>query len=301
MDTIRKLEKVAEFCKERGQRTMHPLVSVLDQSKSTPIKEGQSRSELYIIFLKEGKSGELRYGRQNYDYEDGTMLFIAPGQVFGHQGDGNLLQPSGWALVFHPDLIRGTSLGRNIKEYNFFSYDVNEALHLSDRERRVIIDCFEKIQYELDHPVDKHSRELVVSTIELLLKYCVRFYDRQFITRDYIHKGVLTRFEELLDSYLSSEKPQTSGLPSVSFFAEQVHLSPKYFGDLVKKETGISAQEYIQSKVVDVAKDKMLSTDKSVAEIGYELGFKYPPHFTRLFKQKVGQSPQKYRKGNALS
>jgi AraC family transcriptional activator of pobA len=299
MDTIRKLEKVAEFCKERGQRTMHPLVSVLDQSKSTPIKEGQSRSELYIIFLKEGKSGELRYGRQNYDYEDGTMLFIAPGQVFGHQGDGNLLQPSGWALVFHPDLIRGTSLGRNIKDYNFFSYDVNEALHLSDRERRVIIDCFEKIQYELDHPVDKHSRELVISTIELLLKYCVRLYDRQFITRDYIHKGVLTRFEELLDSYLNSEKPQTSGLPAVSFFAQQVHLSPKYFGDVVKKETGISAQEYIQSKVVDVAKDKMLSTDKSVAEIGYELGFKYPPHFTRLFKQKVGQSPQQYRRGNS--
>ena len=236
MDTIRRLEKVAEFCKERGQRTMHPLVSVLDQSKSAPIKEGQCRSELYIIFLKEGKSGELRYGRQNYDYEDGTMLFIAPGQVFGHQGDGNLLQPSGWALVFHPDLIRGTSLGRNIKEYNFFSYDVNEALHLSDRERRVIIDCFEKIQYELDHPVDKHSRELVVSTIELLLKYCVRFYDRQFITRDYIHKGILTRFEKLLDSYLNSEQPQTSGLPSVSFFAQQVHLSPKYFGDLVKRK-----------------------------------------------------------------
>ena len=301
MDTIRRLEKVAEFCKERGQRTMHPLVSVLDQSKSAPIKEGQCRSELYIIFLKEGKSGELRYGRQNYDYEDGTMLFIAPGQVFGHQGDGNLLQPSGWALVFHPDLIRGTSLGRNIKEYNFFSYDVNEALHLSDRERRVIIDCFEKIQYELDHPVDKHSRELVVSTIELLLKYCVRFYDRQFITRDYIHKGILTRFEKLLDSYLNSEQPQTSGLPSVSFFAQQVHLSPKYFGDLVKKETGISAQEYIQSKVVDIAKDKILSTDKSFAEIGYELGFKYPPHFTRLFKRKVGQSPQEFRKGNALS
>ena len=142
---------------------------------------------------------------------------------------------------------------------------------------------------------------MVVSTIELLLKYCVRFYDRQFITRDYIHKGILTRFEKLLDSYLNSEQPQTSGLPSVSFFAQQVHLSPKYFGDLVKKETGISAQEYIQSKVVDIAKDKILSTDKSFAEIGYELGFKYPPHFTRLFKRKVGQSPQEFRKGNALS
>jgi AraC family transcriptional regulator, transcriptional activator of pobA len=295
MDNIRKLERVAQFCTERGQITLHPLVSVLDQSKSKPIEGGRCMSDLYIIFLKEGKSGELRYGRQHYDYEDGTMLFIAPGQVFGQDGNGRVLQPTGWALVFHPDLIRGTSLGRHIKDYNFFSYDVNEALHLSDRERQVIIESFRKVQYEVEHPIDKHSKALIVSNIELLLKYCLRFYDRQFITRDNIHKDILARFEELLDDYFQSDKPQTLGLPSVTYCAGHVNLSPKYFGDLVKKETGKTAQEYLQLKLIDVAKERILDTSKSVSEVAYELGFKYPSHFTRLFKQHTGHSPNEYR------
>jgi AraC-like DNA-binding protein len=298
MDKIKKLETVAQFNTERGQHTLHPLVSVLDQSKSKPIEQGRYLSELYIIFLKVGKSCELRYGREHYDYEDGTMLFIAPGQVFGHEGNEKLLQPSGWALVFHPDLIRGTTLGSHIRVYSFFSYDVNEALHLSDRERQVIIECFKKIQYELEHPIDKHSKALIVSNIELLLKYCSRFYDRQFITRDNIHKDVLVRFEELLDDYFQSDKPQTLGLPSVAYCAEQVNLSPKYFGDLVKRETGKSAQEYIQHKVIDLAKEKILNITKSISEIAYEMGFKYPSHFTRLFRQRVGQSPNEYRSLN---
>ncbi len=298
MDTIRKLEKVSQFNSERGQKTLHPLVSVLDQSKSKPIKEGRCMSELYIIFLKEGKSGELRYGRHHYDYEDGTMLFIAPGQIFGHDGNGKILQPTGWALTFHPDLIRGTSIGRQIKEYSFFSYDVNEALHLSDREREVTVECFKKIQYELEHPIDKHSKALIVSNIELLLKYCIRFYDRQFITRDIIHKDVLVRFEELLDDYFQSDKLQTLGLPSVAYCAGQLNLSANYFGDLVRKETGKTALEYIQERVIDLAKEKIFDTSKSISEIAYEMGFKYPSHFTRLFKQRVGQSPNEYRSLN---
>ena len=209
-----------------------------------------------------------------------------------------MLQPTGWALIFHPDLIRGTSLGRHIKDYSFFSYDVNEALHLSDRERQVVLECFNKIQYELEHPIDKHSKTLIVSNIELFLKYCVRFYDRQFITRDNIHKDVLVRFEELLDEYFQSDKPQTLGLPSVAYCAGQLNLSANYFGDLVKKETGKSAQEYIQDKVIDVAKEKVFDISKSISEIAYEMGFKYPSHFTRLFKQQVGQSPNEYRSFN---
>lgn len=263
-----------------------------------PIQEGRYISELYIVFLKEGRSGELRYGRNHYDYEDGTMLFIAPGQVFGHDGNGRTLQPTGWALTFHPDLIRGTSLGRQIKEYSFFSYDVNEALHLSDRERQVIIECFKKIEYELEHTIDKHSKDLIVSNIELLLKYCVRFYDRQFITRDNIHKDVLVRFEGTLNDYFQSDKPQRIGLPSVSYCAGQLNLSANYFGDLVKKETGKSAQEYIQEKIIDIAKEKIFDLSKSISEIAYEMGFKYPSHFTRLFKQRVGQSPNEYRSFN---
>jgi AraC family transcriptional regulator, transcriptional activator of pobA len=298
VEKIIKIESVAQFNDERGQKTLHPLVSVLDQSKSTPIREARYVSELYIIFLKEGKSGELRYGRNHYDYQDGTLLFIAPGQVFGFEENGKILQPTGWALCFHPDLIRGTSLGRHITDYTFFSYDVTEALHLSDREREIVLECFRKIRYELEQSIDKHSRSLIVSNIELFLKYCVRFYDRQFITRDHIHKDVLVRFEHLLDEYFMSDKPQSNGLPSVAYCASELHLSPNYFGDLIKKETGKSAQECIQDKVINVAKERVLDSSKSIGEIAYEIGFKYPSHFTRLFKQHVGQSPNEYRSLN---
>ncbi len=295
METIIKIESVAQFNTERGQKTLHPLVSVLDQSQSTPIKEGRYISEVYIVFLKDEKCGEMKYGRNHYDYQDGTLLFISPGQVFGFEESGKMLQPTGWALVFHPDLIRGTHLGRTIKNYNFFSYDANEALHLSDRERGIVLECFNKIRYELEQSIDQHSKTLIVSNIELFLNYCVRFYDRQFITRDHVHKDVLARFEELLDDYFQGDKPMLSGLPSVSYCAGELHLSANYFGDLVKKETGKTPQEYIQEKVIDIAKEKVLDLRKSISEVAYEIGFKHPPHFTRLFKQHVGQSPNEYR------
>jgi AraC family transcriptional activator of pobA len=208
MDKIIKIESVAQFNNERGQKTMHPLISVLDQSISTTIHEARYFSEVYIIFLKDEKCGEMKYGRNHYDYQDGTLLFISPGQVFGFEETGRILQPTGWALVFHPDLIRGTHLGRHIKDYSFFSYEANEALHLSDREREIVLECFKKIRYELEQSIDKHSKTLIVSNIELFLNYCVRFYDRQFITRDHVHKDVLVRFEELLDEYFQSDKPR---------------------------------------------------------------------------------------------
>jgi len=298
MDKIIKLETVAQFNSGRGQQTLHPLVSVLDQSKSNLMHPGRYISELYIIFLKELKCGELKYGRSNYDYQEGTLVFIAPGQVFGVDQNEKPVQPTGWALAFHPNLIHGTPLGRHIRDYNFFSYEVNEALHVSDRERQVVLECFNKIHYELEHALDKHSKTLIVSNIELFLNYCVRFYDRQFITRDNIHKDALVRFEELLDDYFQSNKPQTLGLPSVSYCAGQLNLSANYFGDLVKKETGKSAQEYIQAKLIDVAKEKVFDSSKSISEIAYEMGFKYPQHFTRVFKQRVGQSPNEYRSLN---
>ncbi len=294
MDQIIKLESVAQFNMQRGQETLHPLVTVLDQSKSKPTYPARFVSGLYIVFLKEVNCGELKYGRSNYDYQEGTLVFIAPQQVYGID-EVQPVQPKGWALAFHPDLIHGTPLGRHIKDYNFFSYDVNEALHLSERERQIVIECFNKIQYELEHAIDKHSKTLITSNIELFLNYCVRFYDRQFITRDNVHKDISVRFEELLNDYFQSGKPQTLGLPSVAYCAEQLNLSPNYFGDLIKKETGKSAQEYIQGKLIDVAKEKVFDTGKSISEIAYEMGFKYPAHFTRLFKQRVGQSPNEYR------
>ncbi|QRR00037.1 helix-turn-helix domain-containing protein [Dyadobacter sandarakinus] len=298
MSEIVRLESVSQFNNQRGQKTLHPLVSVLDQSKSSPIQGARFVSELYIIFLKELKCAEMKYGRNHYDYQDGTLLFIAPGQVFGFDEEEKTFQPTGWALTFHPDLIRGTSLGRSIKDYGFFSYDANEALHLSDRERETILDSFSKIRYELEHAIDKHSKILIISNIELFLNYCVRFYDRQFITRDNLHKDVLARFERAMDDFFKSDNPQILGLPSVKFFAEQLNLSANYFGDLVKKETGKSAQEHLQEKLITIAKERVLDSSKSISEIAYEIGFKYPSHFTRLFKKQVGQSPLDYRLSN---
>ena len=248
--------------------------------------------------MKEIKCGDLKYGCNYYDYQEGTLVFISPGQMVEVEDFGQNFQPKGYALMFHPDLIHGTSLGRHIQDYTFFGYQSNEALHLSERERKIILDCFSKIEYELEHAIDNHSKRLIVSNIEMLLNYCVRFYDRQFITRDNAHKGILERFENLLNDYFQTDKPQTIGLPSVAYCASELNLSANYFGDLIKKETGKTAQEYIQSKVIDVAKEKIFDQSKSVSQIAYELGFKYPQHFTRLFKQRVGQSPNEYRSLN---
>jgi AraC family transcriptional activator of pobA len=240
----------------------------------------------------------LRYGRNYYDFQDATLVFFAPGQVLTVENIDKNYKLGGHALLFHPDLIRGTSLGQHIKEYSFFSYDVHEALHVSQKELELIRECFGKVQSELEHPVDKHSKLLIASNIELLLNYCVRFYDRQFITRDSVNSDVLTKFESLLNSYFDSENPEKIGIPSVAYFAEQFNLSPNYFGDLIKKETGKSAQEYVQLAIIDKAKEKIFDGNKSVSEIAFELGFKYPQHFSRFFKQHVGYSPNEYRKMN---
>jgi AraC family transcriptional regulator, transcriptional activator of pobA len=299
MDNIEKLTSVAQFNSRRGQETLHPLVSVLDQSKSCQVKAIRQLSEIYVIFLKDVKCEDFQYGKNIYDYQEETLLFIAPGQVFGFDlPDERMVQPTGWALIFHPDFIRGTSLGRKMDEYGFFSYDTNEALHISHREKQIVVECFKKIKEELERGIDKHSKMLIVSNIELFLNYCVRFYDRQFITRESVNKDVLTKFESLLKEYFDSELPKTSGLPTVAYCAGELSLSANYFGDLVKKETGKSALEYIQAKVIDLAKERIFDRSKSISEIAYEMGYKYPQHFTRLFKQRVGMSPQDYRVAN---
>lgn len=198
-------------------------------------------------------------------------------------------------MCFHPDLIRGTTLGRNIKEYTFFSYEVNEALHLSEKERTIIIDCLEKIRYELQQSIDRLSKRLIATNIELLLDYCLRFYERQFITRGNVNHDILTRFERLLDDYFIGPKAAQNGLPSVKECANKLCLSPNYFGDLIKKETGKTAQEYIQYHLIEIAKEQILDPGKSISQIAYGLGFQYPQHFTRLFKRLVGQTPNEYR------
>jgi AraC family transcriptional activator of pobA len=298
MATIRKFETISDYNAFNNHETLHPLVSIINFSRAKPRRMSRSHFGFYTVILKDVKCGDLHYGKHTYDYQEGTLVFFAPGQIAGLDGDGELYQPKGHALTFHADLLRGTSLGQHMQEYTFFSYNVSEALHISERERQVVLDCFAKIDTELRQSIDKHSKKLIVSNIELFLNYCTRFYDRQFITRDNVHHGILERFEQLLNDYFVSEKPQLNGLPSVASCAAELHLSPNYFGDLIKKETGKSPQEYIQEKVIDVAKERIFDPTKSVSEIAYTLGFKYPQHFSRLFKQRVGYTPNEYRNLN---
>lgn len=295
MEKILRLDTVSEHDAFYHKENLHPLVSVMDFDGRVPeIYSRRMNFGFYAVYLKDVQCGDLKYGRNTYDYQDRTLVFVAPGQIINVDINKDY-KPQGYALLFHPDLIRGTSLGKHIDDYTFFSYESKEALHLSEKERKIVLDCFSKIQYELEHATDKHSRILIASNIELFLNYCRRFYDRQFITRNDENKDILEKFEAILNDYFQSDKPQHIGLPSVTFCADQLHLSTNYFGDLVKKESGKTALEYIQLKIINTAKEKILSDKKSISEIAYELGFKYPQHFTRLFKQHVGQTPNDFR------
>lgn len=299
METIIELDSVDKYNKLYGLETLHPLVTVVDLTQATrTMNNVQINYGLYALFLKEGKSCDIRYGRRQYDYQQGTIVSFAPGQVVQVQMIEQEVRPRVYGILFHPDLIRGTSLGQNMKNYGFFSYSSSEALHLSERERGVVMDCFEKIAAELHHAIDKHSRQLIAMNIELLLGYCLRFYERQFITREAVNTEILQRFEHYMDDYWDADLPQREGLPSVRYFADKVCLTPNYFGDLIKKETGKSAQEYIQFKLIERAKDRIASTELTMSEIAYELGFQYPQHFGRLFKKQTGITPNEYRAAN---
>lgn len=298
MSAIVRMNTVPEYNNKVGQETLHPLISIVDFSKAEPFYYFRMQLGFYAVFLKDVKCGDMIYGVSTYDYEEGTLIFVAPNQVYGFEDKSEKRQGKGKALLFHPDLIHGTSLGRNIQDYTFFSYEVNEALHLSARERTIIDDCLEKISYELEHAIDIHSKTLIVSYLELFLNYSKRFYDRQFITRSNVNKDILAKFERVLNDYFSTNMPLEFGLPSVSYCADKLFISPNYLGDLLKKETGKSAQEHIQLKLIDIAKEKIFEPDKSISEIAYELGFKHPQHFTRMFKKNTGYSPNEYRSLN---
>ncbi|MRZ96953.1 helix-turn-helix domain-containing protein, partial [Parabacteroides distasonis] len=256
---------------------------------------------IYALYLKLEKACDIKYGRQTYDYQEGTIVCFAPGQTAETNPTTDKVQVNAHGILFHPDLLRGTSLGKNIKKYTFFSYEVNEALHLSEEERSIVMDCLKIIRMELEHGVDKHSKTLLVNHIELLLNYCMRFYERQFITRGKTNRDVLTRFENLLDEYFESTLAEQDGLPTVKYFADKLCLSSNYFGDMFKKETGKSPQEYIQEKVIELAKERISGTADTVSQIAYSLGFQYPQHFCRLFKKRVGYTPSEYRAQIGLS
>jgi len=298
MEKIKRFDTVRQYNENEHAETFHPLVSIVKFNELPKVVKLKAYFGIYAVFLKLTKCGTITYGCQPNDYEDGTLVFVGPGQVYSVDGGEELISSKGFALVFHPDFIKGTSLSRAIKEYTYFSYQSNEALHLSEEERNSVADVIKKIQVEIEQNIDHHTKKLIVSNIELLLNYCMRYYDRQFITRSVANQGILLKFENLLTEYLGSEKNQVVGLPTVAWCAGQLHLSANYFGDLIKKETGITALEYIQYKVIDEAKSRIIDHQKSIYEISQELGFKYQQHFTRLFKLKTGISPVEFRNLN---
>lgn len=300
MNEIIQLDSIDAYNRLYGLPTLHPLVTVVDLTKATRVvNHVKMNYGVYALFLKGGVNCTLKYGCKYYDYHSGTIVSFAPGQLIGVDSDEDEVRPEVYGLMFHPDLIYGTSLGHNMDKYTFFSYSQTEALHLSDSEREIILDCLKKIQMELEHPVDKHSKELLAVNIELMLDYCLRFYDRQFITREKVNNDILVRFGQYLDDYFRNGDVQRYGLPMVKYFADKVCLSPGYFGDLVRKETGKSAQEYIRNRLIDMAKEKILGTSQDISQIAYSLGFQYPQHFNRFFKRCMGCTPSEFRTKNS--
>ena len=296
MNEIITLDSIEKYNKLFGLETLHPLVSVVDLSEATTFPTHFTLNYgVYALFLKETRCGDIRYGKQTYDYQEGTVVSFAPGQVAEVDMQEGA-RPAGRGLLFHPDLIKGTSLGTEIKTYSFFSYKSNEALHLSKEEKGIFLNCIGQIKGEMTRSTDRLSKRLLARNIQLLLDYCMRFYERQFATRATANRDILSKFEGLLDTYFQSGLPQTEGLPTVKYFADKVCLSPNYFGDLFKKETGKTAQEYIRNHLIDTAKELIAGTDKSITQIAYDLGFQYSQHFNRVFKKSVGYTPVEYRR-----
>lgn len=273
----------------------HPLITVIDLGKyhANHDKDLVSyRLDLYCIFCKKF-NGVLKYGRSYYDFSEGSLMFIAPGQVTSSSPGPHAEE--GWGLFFHPDLINNSPLGRKINDYSFFHYESNEALHVSEDEKAVLLASIENISKEYRQNIDKHTQSLIQSNIELLLNYCSRFYDRQFYTREKVSSDVVQQFEKFLKEYFGQETLINTGLPNVGYFASRLNLSPNYLSDLLNKFTGKTTQEHIHLQLVDKAKSLLWGTSNSVSEIAYALGFEHPSHFTRLFKQKTGYAPSDYR------
>ena len=295
-DRIIQIDSVDAYNKMYGWETLHPLVTVVNHTETlASLNHSRLNYGLYALFLKQGDGCSIRYGREKYDYQEGTVVSFKPGQVVEIEWDESKPMPASRGLLFHPDLIYGTPLAKRIHDYTFFDYDQREALHLSEREQRIVSDLMDSIEEELQHPVDKHSQTLITDSIGLFLDYCMRFYDRQFITRKKVNSDIMSNFEYNLAEYFRSGEAERKGLPSVAYFADKACLSAGYFGDLIKKETGLTAQRYIQNKVIDLSKQYVMDSEMSINQVAYKLGFQYPQHFTRLFKQQVGMTPTEYR------
>lgn len=294
MSEVIKIATVHDFNARLGVEDVHPLLSVIHFSAYPPRHLFRALLGVYGIYIREDEPQNVVYGCSKYDFLGGTLIAIAPGQISGAEDIGVPVQRKGWAILFDPELLRGTPLAQRIRQYTFFSYEVSEALHMQDSERETIVDCLKKIREEMSGTQDEYSRTILVAYIEVLLNYCMRFYGRQFATRKAESKDILMRFERILTDYFARGDQYRHGIPTVQECAERLALSPNYFGDLMKRETGETPHDHIQRFLIEQAKTALTNTHKTVSEIAYDLGFNYAHHLSRLFKKATGMSPKEY-------
>ena len=293
MSKILKVRSVNDYGSYLGCPARHPLVCVIDYAEVSPIRHSLNNYGVYALFLRDDVGVELDYGCGRYDYNKGTLLCVAPGQVGGKEDNGERVSITGWALLFHPDLLRGTPLEKRIRDYSFFDYRVNEALHMSDREHDILVSLMRRMREELDNERDAQQDAILVGYIGLVLNFCQRFYNRQFQSREAENSDILVRFNRLLADYYEQQLQLKLGLPTVQYCADRLCLSPNYFGDVVKRTTGDTASNHIRRFVIRLAKNG-LSAGESVAQVADRLGFEYPQHFSRMFRRREGITPSEY-------
>lgn len=293
MAKILNVNKTSDYSGYHGLTDRHPLITVIDFSEISPIRHSLNRYGVYGVFVQEDNDLDLMYGCGKYDYKDGSLICVSPGQIGGKEENGKKVSIGGWALLFHPDLIHGTPLEKEIRDYTFFDYSVNEALHMNEKEREIVVSILKRIKSEVENPRDDVQNDIVVSYLSLLLKYCQRFYNRQFLTRKLSNNDILSKFDSFLKGYFADNLQTSKGLPTVSVCAEHLCMSVNYFSDLIKKMTGESAGRHIRQFVIRQIKNE-LASGLSVAEAAYKLGFEYPAHLSRMFKKESGITPTEY-------
>ena len=293
MTKILNVNKTSDYSGYHGVTDRHPLITVTDFSEISPIRHSLNRYGVYGVFVQEDNDLDLTYGCGRYDYRDGSLICVAPGQIGGKEDNGERASIGGWALLFHPDLIHGTQLEKEIRHYSFFDYSVNEALHMNEKEHDIVVAIFKRIKSEISDPHDNFQNDILVGYISLLLKYCQRFYNRQFITRKLSNNDILSRFDSFLNGYFAESRQMKDGLPTVNICAEYLCLSTNYFSDLIKKMTGESAGRLIRQFIIRQIKNE-LASGLTVAEVAYKLGFEYPAHLSRMFKNETGMTPTDY-------
>lgn len=293
MTKILKVNKTSDYSGYHGVTDRHPLITVIDFSEISPIRHSLNRYGVYGVFVQEDNDLDLTYGCGRYNYRDGSLICVAPGQIGGKEDNGERASIGGWALLFHPDIIHGTQLEKEIRHYSFFDYSVNEALHMNEKEHDIVVAIFRRIKSEIDNPHDDFQNDILVGYISLLLKYCQRFYNRQFITRKLSNNDILSRFDSFLSGYFAESRQMKDGLPTVNICAEYLCLSTNYFSDLIKKMTGESAGRLIRQFIIRQIKNE-LASGLTVAEAAYKLGFEYPAHLSRMFKKETGITPSDY-------